>query len=168
MWNSRSPSTSTRGLAPPAGRTRTWHDLRSGSSVRPEGALVALTAGHHYTDALPNPEPAPRAGFRRPWGWPPGAASTASTDHTWLRTQVSAECHLRPSVAVLVDRSAVRGFSIILWLSSVGGRGSPWSLSRPPVERAVLDHLCDPWGRVVGWLTFGLDDLSFDDLLSAS
>jgi hypothetical protein len=37
-------------------------------------------------------------------------------------------------------------------------------LPRLAVERARLDHLCDPWRRVVGWLAFWLDDLSLDKL----
>jgi len=46
------------------------------------------------------------------------------------------------------------------------GRGSPWSLSCLPVERADLDHLCDPRRRVVGWLAFWLVyDLCLRDLL---
>ncbi|HEY6664250.1 MAG TPA: hypothetical protein VI036_03895 [Propionibacteriaceae bacterium] len=45
------------------------------------------------------------------------------------------------------------------------GQASAWSLRCPPVERAKLDHLCDPLRRVVAWLIFWLDDLSLDDLL---
>jgi hypothetical protein len=81
---------------------------------------------------------------------------------SWLPTRA---CHLGPSVAVLVDRSASRALSITLWLSSTGGRGSPRSLPRLPVERASFDHLYDPRRRVVGCLTFWLDDLGLDDLL---
>jgi hypothetical protein len=40
---------------------------------------------------------------------------------------------------------------------------SAWSFLCLPVERASLDHLCDPWRRTVGWLTFWLDDLCFRD-----
>jgi hypothetical protein len=42
-------------------------ELSTTGWVPAPGALAALTAGHNYTDALPDPEPAPGAGCRRPW-----------------------------------------------------------------------------------------------------